>query len=113
MRELQAALDDARRAQGLTWVALTAEINKPFEGTSSIPISVSSIRGMENKRSVTSAVVLQILRWLGRTPESFLVGTPLLGKRVKSCPSRGQAALSASIRAQCTLHSMRDASSGE
>jgi hypothetical protein len=27
---------------------------------------------MLKKRSVTSAVVLQVLRWLGRTPESFL-----------------------------------------
>ena len=29
---------------------------------------------MTAKRSVTSAVVLQVLRWLRRTPESFLVG---------------------------------------
>ncbi len=74
MRELQTALDDARRARDLTWIALTAEINKAFEGTPSIPISVSTIRGMQNKRSVTSGVVLQILRWLRRTPESFLAG---------------------------------------
>lgn len=74
MQALQAALDDARRAQGLTWVVLTAEINKAFEDTPSIPISLSTIRGMQNKHSVTSAVVLQILRWLRRTPESFLTG---------------------------------------
>jgi hypothetical protein len=30
---------------------------------------------MTVKRSVTSAVVLQVLAWLGRTPESFLVGS--------------------------------------
>jgi hypothetical protein len=29
---------------------------------------------MTAKRSVTSAVVLQVLRWLRRTPESFLAG---------------------------------------
>jgi hypothetical protein len=29
---------------------------------------------MAAKSSVTSAVVLQVLRWLGRTPESFLSG---------------------------------------
>jgi hypothetical protein len=29
---------------------------------------------MTTKRSVTSAVVLQVLRWLRRTPESFLAG---------------------------------------
>ncbi len=72
MQELHAAIDATRCARGLTWAELTAEINKPFEGTPSIPISVSTVRGMLNKSSVTSAVVLQILRWLGRTPESFL-----------------------------------------
>jgi hypothetical protein len=38
---------------------------------------------MTTKRSVTSAVVLQVLRWLRRTPESFLAGrdqTPALGE---------------------------------
>lgn len=74
MHALQAALDDARRTRGLTWAALTAEINKPFAGTPSIPISVSTLRGMASKRSVTAGVVLQVLRWLGRTAESFLVG---------------------------------------
>jgi hypothetical protein len=72
MRALQEELDDARRARGLTWIALATEINVPFEGTPSIPIGVSTIRSMRSKRSVTSAVVLQVLRWLGRTPESFL-----------------------------------------
>lgn len=72
MHELYSVLDDARRARELSWAALAAEINKPFEGTPSIPISVSTLRGMPDKRSVTSAVVLQILRWLRRTPESFL-----------------------------------------
>ncbi|HEX3864432.1 MAG TPA: hypothetical protein VHY35_22330, partial [Stellaceae bacterium] len=45
-----------------------------FEGTPSIPISVATIRGMPTKSSVTSGVVLQVLRWLRRTPESFLTG---------------------------------------
>lgn len=71
---LQEALDAERSARGLSWAALTAEINEPFKGTPSIPISVTTIRNMHAKRSVTSAVVLQVLRWLGRTPESFLTG---------------------------------------
>jgi hypothetical protein len=74
MQGLHAALDAARQARGLSWVALVAEINKPFEGTPSIPISVGTVRGMMNKSSVTSGVVLQILRWFGRSPESFLAG---------------------------------------
>jgi hypothetical protein len=74
MQGLYTALDAARRERGLSWVALMTEINKPFHGTPSIPISVSTVRGMRNKKSVTSAVVLQVLRWLRRTPESFLSG---------------------------------------
>jgi len=33
---------------------------------------------MLSKRSVTSAVVLQALAWLGRSPESFLTGSATL-----------------------------------
>ena len=83
MRALQNALDGQRRARKLTWDELAAEINEPFKHTPSIPISVGTIRTMTTKRSVTSAVVLQILRWLRRTPESFLAGrdqTPALGE---------------------------------
>lgn len=72
MQKLYAALDAARCVRGLTWAQVVAEINRPFEGTPSIPISLGTVRGMLKKSSVTSAVVLQILRWLGRSPESFL-----------------------------------------
>jgi hypothetical protein len=74
MQGLHAALDEERRTRGLSWAALVDEINKPFAGTPSIPISVSTVRDMQDKRSVTSAVVLQVLRWLGQAPESFLQG---------------------------------------
>jgi hypothetical protein len=80
MHGLAAALDAAREARGLSWVALLKEINLPFEGTPSIPISLSTIRGMTRKRSVTSGVVLQILRWLERAPESFLSGDGAAGE---------------------------------
>ena len=75
IRGLHAALDVERLARGLSWVTLVAEINKPFVGTPSIPISVGTVRSMLDKRSVTSDVVLQILRWLRRAPESFLAGS--------------------------------------
>lgn len=76
-----AAVDERRCTLGLTWEEAMDQINRPFEGTTSIPISISTVRGMPNKRSVTSAVVLQILRWLGRSPESFLTG-----QTEASCP---------------------------
>lgn len=69
-----AALDAARAARGLSWIDVVAAINAPFKFVPSIPINISTIRGMGGKASVTSAVVLQVLRWLGRSPESFLAG---------------------------------------
>jgi hypothetical protein len=74
MKLLRVTLDAERRSHRLSWIELAADINRPFQGTPSIPINVSTIKGMAAKSSVTSAVVLQVLRWLGRTPESFLSG---------------------------------------
>ena len=68
------ALEEARRERGLTWAEVMAEVNKAFEGTTSIPISLGTVRGMAKKSSVTSGVVLQMLRWMRRSPESFLAG---------------------------------------
>lgn len=36
------------------------------------PISPSTLSGMRSRRSVEGDGVLQMLRWLGRTPESFV-----------------------------------------
>jgi hypothetical protein len=74
MSALFAVLDEERRRQGMTWDEVTSAIDEPFRYVSSLPISASTIRGMLSKRTVTSAVILQILRWLGRSPESFLQG---------------------------------------
>lgn len=89
LQALQAALEEARLARGLTWNELAAEINKAFEGTTSIPISVSTLKGMAKKSSVTSGVVLQVLRWLGRTPESFLAGADTAAKEDETLPEPG------------------------
>jgi hypothetical protein len=86
MRGFYTAVDEERRARGLSWVELAAEINRPFEHTPSIPISPATIRGMLKKRSVTSAVVLQVLRWLRRTPESFLAGASDLRSAQEELP---------------------------
>jgi hypothetical protein len=89
MHELHRVLDEARRARGLSWAELAAEINRPFDGTPSIPISVGTVRGMRDKRSVTSAVVLQVLRWLRRTPESFLSGSDDSAHAAGALPEAG------------------------
>jgi hypothetical protein len=72
---LYAALNAEREARELSWAALMAEINTPFRHLPSRPIATSTVRSMPARPTVTSAVVLQVLRWLGRTPESFLPGT--------------------------------------
>ncbi len=72
LRALHAALSSARMERGLSWTEVLAQINRAFAGTPSIPISLGTLCAMDRKSSVTSAVVLQALRWLGRTPESFL-----------------------------------------
>jgi transcriptional regulator with XRE-family HTH domain len=89
MSAFHAELDGQRRARGLSWTQLAAEINRPFESTPSIPINPGTLRDMLKKQSVTSAVVLQVLRWLGRTPESFLSGQPRSGSREEELPEAG------------------------
>lgn len=76
LKSFHHVLDQRRRQRGLTWSELAAEVNRPFAGLSSIPISVGTIRGIATKSSVTSAVVLQLLRWMGDAPESFLQTSP-------------------------------------
>ena len=85
MHALSAALDAERQARGIPWTEMTAQINVPFQGTTSLPISLTTLRNMTKRRAVTGAVVLQVLAWLGRTPESFLTGRtdpPAAGERL-------------------------------
>ena len=89
MQALSAALDSARRSRSLTWPEMMQEINRPFEGTPSIPISLATVRGIPDKSSVTSAVILQVLRWLHRTPESFLSGSIPPAKAGATLPEPG------------------------
>lgn len=73
MKGFHRRLDEERQKHGLSWAVLAGEINRPFITTPSIPIHFATLRDMLKKRSVTSAVVLQVLRWLGEPPEKFLV----------------------------------------
>jgi hypothetical protein len=89
VRALHKALDEERRARNLTWTELTAQINRPFNYTTSIPIAEQTIKSMAKKRSVTSGVVLQILRWLDRTHESFLDGREQQATAGEKLPDAG------------------------
>jgi len=46
MRAFHAELDAQRRARGLSWTKLAAEINRPFESTPSMPINPATLRDM-------------------------------------------------------------------
>jgi hypothetical protein len=71
---LFAAMDEKRRAGGLSWQAVAREVNRPFETTTSRPIAASTITGMRSRRAIEGDSVLQQLRWLNRTPDSFVPG---------------------------------------
>jgi hypothetical protein len=68
------AIEAERVARGLTWKQVTEEVRpavapaRPGEH----PMSTSAIASMRRKGPANSAIVLQVLLWLGRTPESFL-----------------------------------------
>ncbi|MFL6231734.1 MAG: hypothetical protein ACJ76N_01235 [Thermoanaerobaculia bacterium] len=72
---LYAALDVQRQARGLSWQQAVREINALFERTPARPVSASTVTGMRGKTVIDGDGVLQMLRWLNRTPESFVPGS--------------------------------------
>jgi hypothetical protein len=67
---LYEALDERRRARGLTWPQAAQEIGA---------VSVSTLTGMRGRRSLEGDGVLQMLRWVERSPESFFNGARFSG----------------------------------
>ena len=87
---LYAALDAQREARGLTWQAVAREINGQFAGQFSLvrtrPIAASTITGMRSRSTIEGDGALQMLRWLGRTPESFVPGSVTEGAALPEVP---------------------------
>jgi len=84
LKALYAALDEARQTRGLTWAQAAREINAVGPPAGGHPIAVSTITGLRLKTLAEGAGVLQMIRWLGRIPESFAegaAGTPLPAAR--------------------------------
>jgi hypothetical protein len=71
---LFAALDSERSARGLTWTAAVRALSAPFTSGGSRPIAVSTVKSVAEKPVAEGDGVLQMLRWLGRSPESFIRG---------------------------------------
>jgi hypothetical protein len=72
--DLYAAMDAKRQALGLSWQQAVREINAPFGRVPSRPISASTIISTRTKEVGEGDGILQMLRWLQRTPESFIRG---------------------------------------
>lgn len=72
---LFAALDEQRKARGLSWQGATKEINAIFGGVETArPISPSTVKGTGERAVVEGDGVLQMLLWLDRCPEDFVTG---------------------------------------
>jgi hypothetical protein len=65
------ALEVERRARELSWTALAAEVNR--HRTHLRPIAVSTIAGLRDKSVGEGDTILQVLLWLRRSPESFVL----------------------------------------
>ena len=73
---LHAALEAQRVARGMSWAQVAREINDQFNAAVVRRISASTVTGMRRRIVVEGDGVLQMLRWLKRTPESFVPDLP-------------------------------------
>ena len=76
LNALYTALDDTRQARGLTWAQATREINASGPRPPGRPIASSTIARLRRNRLAEADGVLQMLRWLDRSPESFVARHP-------------------------------------
>jgi hypothetical protein len=74
LKALYEAIDAQRRSRGLTWNQAAREINR--FAILGHPIASSTITGLKTKVVAEGDGVIQMLVWLGRTPESFIPGFP-------------------------------------
>jgi hypothetical protein len=72
LRSLYDALDERRRQRNMSWTLVAREVNR-FR-TTPRAITVSTITGLRQKPVGEGDGILQMLLWLGRTPESFVPG---------------------------------------
>jgi hypothetical protein len=85
---LYKALEAQREARGLTWQQATREINRQAEGQkTSRALSASTVKGLPKRIAAEGDGVLQMLRWLNRSPESFIAGyNPIADETTTSLP---------------------------
>jgi len=88
VRGLYDALEEARRERGISWNTVAAEVNR--RRTTLRPIAVSTITGLKTKASGEGDSILQMLIWLGRTPESFIPDVADAGREPYRLPDLGR-----------------------
>ena len=85
-KALYAAIDAKRRTEGLRWPGAAAAIwdmsavlnaARDARGLANHPISPSTLQSLGERGNTSCQHALFFLRWLGRTPESFLAGAAL------------------------------------
>ena len=76
---LYAAIDAQRRARGLTWQEAVREISGRSGSVPRRSISRSTVANLRNGSTAEGDGVLQMLRWLKRAPEDFVMGSEPAG----------------------------------
>ncbi len=85
-KALYAALDAKRQDEGLSWPGATTAIwdmaralnaARDARGLANHPMSPSTLQSLGRRGDTSCQHALFFLRWLGRTPESFLAGADL------------------------------------
>ena len=75
LAELYRALDARRQEEGLSWAAATRAINARFGDVPGCrAIATSTVTALRTRPRAEGDGVLQMLLWLGRSPESFTRG---------------------------------------
>lgn len=89
---LYEAMEAQRTESGLSWRQVAAEIWDQSsilnERREDHPIAVSTLTGIAKRGHCTCQHALFILRWLGRSPESFLSNPPAGGDATALPPAR-------------------------
>lgn len=91
---LHAALKTKKCQLSLTWADVVSEISSPFQNCRPRLIRASNLRDLNDTRfGVEAGIVLLVLSWLGRSPESFVPGHPGADRPEAKLPSPGAGAL--------------------
>lgn len=77
LQALYAALDVQRQTRGLTWPQVMSEMRRASKRLSNHRLSQSTVTGTRIRGAAEGDGVLAMLRWLNRTPESFVRGHQL------------------------------------